>query len=187
MTIDTPLYDEKCIPDYFCNKENIDLFDKWTYVKDSSISLNNWMLKYDLICADYTIISSFGMAYYAGFALSNLIIPPMSDKRGRKNWYLGSQLIQTLSTLGIALMPGNPEAKHYAIPIIVAMFFIQGCTRSGTQLIGYCMMLDSAPESTHSWITGIWSFSEGWAYVSLTLYYKYISKDTIWPINWSIF
>ena len=127
------------------------------------------------------------MAYYAGFALSNLIIPPLSDKRGRKNWYLGCQLVQTLSTLVIVCLPGNPAATDCAVPIIIAMFFVHGNTRSGTQLIGYCMMLDTAPESTHAWISGIWSFSEGAVYVSLTLYFRFIDKDTKWPLLWSIF
>ena len=184
MTIGTDLYDTECIPEYFCLPENnID----WTVNYESDISLNNWIKKYAMYCDDYTLISAFGMAYYAGFTFGNLIIPPLSDKRGRKNWYLACQLVQTLSTLVIVCLPGTPEAKHYAVPIIVAMFFIHGNTSTGTQLIGYCMILDTAPEHTHAWISGIWAFSEGLVYISLTLFFKYIDKDTRYPLLWSIF
>ena len=82
-------YKEECIPHYFCDKENK---VHWNVVHKSPITLNNWISEYDLICADHMVISSFGMLYFTGFAISSFFLPNMSDRNGRKWYFLGSLL-----------------------------------------------------------------------------------------------
>jgi len=48
------------------------------------------MTKHDLICASKLMISSFGMSYFAGYAGGSLILPALSDKKGRKVFLAGA-------------------------------------------------------------------------------------------------
>jgi hypothetical protein len=79
-------YKKYCKPEYFCDKSH----EIKHRVVPSHVTLENWISKYDLVCADKFIISSFGMLYFAGFALGALFLPNMSDRYGRKNYYIGS-------------------------------------------------------------------------------------------------
>ena len=93
----TPDYNKFCKPHYFCNnEENESLGNKvvnWSVVEASNISLNNLLVKHDLICASSLTISSFGMAYFAGYSGSSLFLPALSDKKGRKKFLAGAILI----------------------------------------------------------------------------------------------
>ena len=51
-------YENKCIPEYFCEKSNGITFNS-DY--NDPTTLENWISKYDLVCAGKFVISSFSM------------------------------------------------------------------------------------------------------------------------------
>ena len=89
------------MPDYFCKHPEI----KWNIVKGDEINLINYISKYHLICANHTIISSFGMFYFGGFGLGSMFFPTLSDRNGRKWYFVCSMVIIAGSTLAIMFMP----------------------------------------------------------------------------------
>ena len=82
-------YKKKCIPEYFCDSShNI----TWHIIDDDKVSIDNWIKKYDMTCDSHYLISSFGMAMFAAWAVGSAFLPPISDKYGRKWFYVGCML-----------------------------------------------------------------------------------------------
>ena len=71
---------------------------KWRIVEDHPSYIDNWVSpnKLNLTCEEDGVIGLIGSVYFAGFAVSSGIIPPMSDKLGRKWIYIISLTIQTI-------------------------------------------------------------------------------------------
>ena len=73
------------MPENFCDPaKGMD----WSIVAGDPITLDNWMVKFDLICASPFFISSFGIFFFAGMAIGALVLPALSDKNGRKKYFL---------------------------------------------------------------------------------------------------
>jgi len=54
--------------------------DKWHIVEDSTITLDNWMKKWEMYCDSSFMIASVSMFFFIGFAIASLFIPALSDK-----------------------------------------------------------------------------------------------------------
>ena len=57
---------------------------QWQRDDNDENSLDNWMKKYEMECDGSLTISLFGMMFFAGWAVSSLIFPRISDRIGRK-------------------------------------------------------------------------------------------------------
>ena len=92
----TPEYKKYCVPHYFCKNDDHaaqgNRVVNWSINHASNITLTNLMTKHDLICASKLMISSFGMSYFAGYAGGSLLLPTLSDKKGRKKFLAGAIL-----------------------------------------------------------------------------------------------
>ena len=97
------------------------------------------MTKHDLICAKPFLISSFGMLYYAGYTFGSLFLPTLSDKKGRKNFYMGAIIMYCLSAILMNILPYG-----YVYPVI-ALFFTIGMSSSVRSPIQIVMMFDMTP------------------------------------------
>ena len=78
-------------------------------------------------CIGKTIISSFGMVFFAMFALGNVILPPYADKFGRKKILVGSLIGSWLSYVIILLLP----YKTWSIYVIIVVFGFGGLFSAG--------------------------------------------------------
>ena len=63
---------EKCEPIYFCNPHNNITY---TLFEKDELTLGNWVKDFDLLCASHFTISSFAMAFFAGWALGSFWVP----------------------------------------------------------------------------------------------------------------
>jgi len=92
-------YTTHCIPSYFCkNPDSI----SWSIDQSSDITLHNWMTSYDMICTDPYVIGLFGSMFFTGMALCSPILPSLSDKYGRKWFFVGCLVVNAI-TFGIML------------------------------------------------------------------------------------
>jgi MFS family permease len=55
---------------------------------ESKYSLQNWVEQLDLVCTPNDKIGWFGSGVSAGSTITCLLIPPISDKKGRKLVFL---------------------------------------------------------------------------------------------------
>lgn len=99
-------FEEKCKPSYFCDKKDT---MSYQHVIDSHHTLDNWTIAYNLECAGKLVISAFGMSYFVGYSLGSLVIPHLSDKEGRKFWFLVSMASVFASCLLMSILPTGLE------------------------------------------------------------------------------
>ena len=77
----------------------------------------------------------------------------------------------------------DPKIVVYAIIFII---FVQGIASSGRFAIGYCLLQEYSPEAYHTMNGTIWAVSEGAIYLYLSIYYRFISRNWMYPIIWSV-
>ena len=92
---------------------------------NSIYSLDNLIEQYDMQCDGKLTISLFGMMFFLGFAIGSVILPPLSDKYGRKNLFLLSLFINIAMFIIDLLLPGGKD-HHAMVYVFIATFFVQG-------------------------------------------------------------
>jgi len=166
-------YEEKCHPSYFCDEAN---GVSWHIDWESPYSLNNWMTHFELYCSGKMVISGAPMSCFLGFAVGVLLLPSLSDRYGRKKYFLLCFLVQELCIFPALFFPKS-EVYMY---VIIAMCFVFGIFLGGRAVIGYCMMLDFSPKKYHSYLGTGWNVADGLILIWETIYYSHISKDWKW-------
>ena len=178
MDPNSPEFIGKCNPEYFCINSDV----MWERDEDSSISLINFMLKFDMVCAGSFTISMFGMMLFTGFTLSSLVLPALSDKIGRRSIFLGCLLVNLIVLAILLIIPDQKEWVNF----VIFLFFITGLSLAGRASVGYCFMLECAPERYSSIMGSFWNISEGMVYIYATVYYRWVSKDWWWTIAFAL-
>ena len=133
------------------------------------------MTKHNLICAKPILISLFGMLHYAGYTFGSFFLPNLSDKKGRRNFYLGSIIMQGISIL---LMNVLPYGYYNLVLACLFMIGISGSLRGPLQI---CMMLDVTPQKYHGILTALLYNGEAFTVITQTVYFSQISKNYIGP------
>lgn len=147
-----------CEPNYFChNKNNI----TYEIDYDDEISLNNWVQEFDLVCASSFTISSFGMIFFAGYAIGSAIIPKLADLYGRKRPFFAINVLSLISLIIIVTVP--------QLQIVLMCLFLIGLVTSGNFTIGICYMGEFVPEGYDTMLTSYWNGSEGMIAILCTL------------------
>mmetsp|Transcript_16487 Transcript_16487/g.27995 ORF Transcript_16487/g.27995 Transcript_16487/m.27995 type:complete len:250 (+) Transcript_16487:334-1083(+) len=163
-----------CVPSYFCEEANGITYE---VVEESQITLDNWIKKYDLICAKPIIISSFSMSYFVGFAVGSIFVPTLGDIYGRKKVFLINMLIAEATMIAIPFLPGGTEKQ--IIPLI-ALLLILGISNTGRVGTGFAYMCEIAPKEAGNMIGGVWNSLEGSIYIFSTLYFMK-NKNWLYP------
>jgi len=76
------------------------------------------------------MIGMLGSAAFLGWSLTTLIIPPISDKYGRRSVYLSSVIV-TAVALAIGLYFSR------SLYVTIAMMFLAGAATSGRNSVGF--------------------------------------------------
>ena len=135
-----------------------------------------------MVCAGGFTISLFGMLFFAGFAISSLIVPVLSDKYGRRNIFLWSIFTSWVVLAVLLILPSGYNWIYF----IIFLFLITGLQSSGRTSIGYCYFMEIAPERYGSYLGTGWNMSEGMVYIYLTIYFRWISKDWWYTIAFGL-
>ena len=114
---------------------NTDINDKvlkWRLQEKSDTYVDNWVHpnKFNLTCEAKSVIGSIGSVYFAGFAISAGIVPPISDKLGRKWIFITSLTIQTICYWHIIQ---TKEVKD----VIICNFIIGLCSGGFMAMVAY--------------------------------------------------
>ena len=140
------------------------------------------MKDYEMYCSDSFLIAAPGMAFFGGFAIGCSFLPKMSDENGRKNYFMVAMIAQTLSVLVCILVSlGSAPIPMGCFYVIIVMFFIHGLSTGIRPLVGFCMICDFCPEKYASYLGAFWNSMEGIIYIYLTIYFRFISKNWLWP------
>ena len=86
-----------------------------------------------------------GSIYFAGFAISSAIVPPMADKFGRKWTYFASLAVQTSAYIVIFFSK--------SIYLSIVFYFIVGLCAGGRVAIGTTYMNEFIPSNRQNLCT----------------------------------
>jgi MFS family permease len=165
-----------CQPQYFCNAQNGVIFET---VTENQFSLDNWMVKYDMVCASPLMISSFSMVYFLGWTFGSLFLPQWSDLKGRRLPMILINVVNILCLIIIALLPGGSEKEAYPL---IGLFFVLGIFTAGRTTVGYCYMCEMIPQKYQVTVGSLFNVSEAFIYIYLTVYYMHYKnwEPTLW-------
>jgi MFS family permease len=83
---------QACTSDQICQGQSTPQVP-YSIDKDDKYSLNNWVEQLDLICASNQEMGWIGSSFFIGAASTCLLIPPLSDRKGRKQVFLVSMIL----------------------------------------------------------------------------------------------
>lgn len=61
--------------------------------------------------------------------------------------------------------------------VIIVLMFVAGFLSGGRMTVGYCFMVEMAPEKYAGMMGTVWDVSESVVYIILTVYFRYINKN----------
>eukprot|EP00347_Sterkiella_histriomuscorum_P013032 403366275 len=148
--------------------EHFYILKSWSVNWDSKHSLDNWITWLDLHCEDSYSIALFGSLYFAGFLISCLIFPPLSDKYGRRNLFMLGGLFQ-LIIIATMLNCKSQQTQYY-------MIFALGFAQPIKSMIAYTHLMEFVP-GLECKISGIFMFLDGLVIVITPFLIHLISQD----------
>jgi MFS family permease len=161
-------FDTYCKSDYFCKHPDL---VHWQRNDASNISLNNWILKYDMVCS--SLIPDFGMAFFTGIAVSSMFLASLGDKHGRKKVVTACMFVNLFVFIGFYFMPSDPKYLF----ALIALFAIQGLEAGGITAVGFCYFVELSPQR-YAPLTGtLWNMSYALNFIIITLVYAYVNKN----------
>ena len=93
-------------------------------------------------CTSHYIISAVGMVFFAGFAISSLVVSPLGDIFGRKKIYVYLMFVNLFTYIVLMCLPAGNFNYVY---VIIVTFFINGLMAGGKTAIGYVYMMELIP------------------------------------------
>ena len=99
--------------------------------------------KLDLTCVSSTKLGLFGSFYFIGFAISSAIIPPISDKYGRKIIYLLSLMTQCYMQAVIVYVTTS-------VNVMIALYLGVGLAAGGKVVVGTNYLSEFVPDEYNS-------------------------------------
>ncbi len=111
----------------------------------------------NLECADSYQIGLFGTAIYASEVISNLILPPIADKFGRRKFVYAGSVIQLVSYVIVIF------SSSYTLSLTTV--FIYGITMSIRMFITYPHLMEVLPPSVAPKVSNNLFFLDGFLYI----------------------
>jgi MFS family permease len=127
---------------------------KWTIEQTSSYTLDNYITRYNLVCADKLKISSVGMFFFLGMFIGNFFIPSMIDRFGRKKFFHWGMLLNLLTNLVLLCLPVGNEFFFY---VTIVVFMAKGVGNAIRIPSGVGYLYEFVPERYASFCSTFWS------------------------------
>jgi len=107
-----------------------------------------------------------------GWTTTCLVIPPLSDRYGRKYIFFISMV---LGTIGYAWLMFT-----HNINVTISMMFMQGLITSGRITVGYVYMQEFLTPKWRVFTGAAYNVIDGMTYLFMTIYFGWISKHYFW-------
>lgn len=137
--------------------------------RDSMFYVENWVEQLNMQCLEGKYIGLIGSFYFAGVALSCIMIPRLGDKYGRKT------VMTTTLLITLALYPAANLTSN--IGVIYAMYFYLGMGTIGRYSVAFVLLTESVPKK-HQMIAGsVLAMGDNVATLYDTFFLRYIGND----------
>jgi putative MFS transporter len=107
----------------------------------NEFTLDNWITKYNLLCAPKSKLAIFGSLMLFGFFFGSVFFVRIGDKLGRKKVVLVSTIINTLALLVC-------QSLSFNLTTLYVFIFIFGLTIGPRCLLSYVLAVEMTPRET---------------------------------------
>lgn len=121
--------------------------------------------------------------YFIGYALSTIFAASLGDNFGRRKTFITTMIFQALSVLCLALLPSHQTSSLY---MAYGLYFVIGFLSYIRICIGICYFLEFIPEKYQSTAATVFSISDCFTNIWLTIYYRYMSKNWIYVAYFNV-
>ena len=160
---------------YSCSQEEIcdgiDQGDSLTTLVDwdSDRTINNWIIKFDLLCEPSWKTSLPGFNFFLGWALTSFWLPKYSDLYGRKKIYLIGHVLD-LCIYTTILFTSN-------FTIIIVCGLLLGMLSSIRISVGYNYLIEFFPTNRQTFIGSVWIVIDALMYTMMVIYFWKIGRE----------
>jgi MFS transporter, putative metabolite:H+ symporter len=126
----------------------------------------------DLICENDLKIGMIGGAFFAGWTLMTLIVPPLADKHGRKGIQLVSYAVLLVCLFGLQMT--------HKINWTIFLCFLSGMTVPATCQINYVHTMEFLTPNQQVVYSAIVMSMDCTVYLLATIYFWMISTNQVW-------
>ena len=109
-----------------------------------------------------------GTGYFLGWSFTLAWVPRLSDKYGRK-WFFVVGLLADVILYTIIMLCTN-------LDVMIVTITLWGCMESCTQTIGWIYLMELSPKKKQVILGSIYLTFDSTVYLIAAIYFKYISK-----------
>ena len=121
------------------------------------------------MCATPWKVGFLGSAFFLGWIVTILWVPGMSDKNGRKKfWITGVAINLILYTMLMTCTSLNQ---------MICVLFGFGMNTSLRINVGYIYLMELMPAKSQTFVGTVWNIGEACIYLIGTIYFWQVSKD----------
>eukprot|EP00347_Sterkiella_histriomuscorum_P012127 403369790 len=136
---------------------------------ESTKSLNNWVQKLGLECADPYKIGLLGTMFFAGWTISCAIVPKLSDFYGRK--------FMAMICIGVSIGCYVGLIFSNNLTLSIVLFFFLGLSQAGKSTNCYIYLMELIPQNKQTLIGTLMNFADGLILILMSIYFRFISKN----------
>ncbi|CDW78072.1 solute carrier family 22 member 4 [Stylonychia lemnae] len=161
-------YFSECQREQICSNQD-GLINEWRVDDKNELSLNNWVTRLDLMCADSFYIGLYGSLDFFGQLFASVFLTPLADKYG-KRWFTIIGSSSQILTFIIILVFQNRVLYYFSILIL-------GITFINKNFVTYSHLMDFIGQKG-SFVTG-WLFClDSFNFIFSPLILYFITKNT---------
>ena len=131
--------------------------------------LNNWVIKFDMLCEPFYRKSMLASAYYTGSFLTIIALPMLADNYGRKHIFDSTMVLSAIIQLALIF------ANDLDLALWEMMFL--GMTFGGKSIVGLNYLLEFISSEEQPRVVLIYMFLESSLLIYITLHYKYLDRN----------
>ena len=162
----SPVITQDCSREQICQGSNQAVIP-YSVDYSNKTSLHNWVEQLDLVCVSDTKIGLIGSMFFAGWASTCLVLPPLADIYGRK-W------VFILSSATMAIAMNLMTFVSRSIDFTIALVFLAGMATSGLVSMGYCYTQEFFTPKYKILFGFSYNSYEGVVYIFQTVYFAYL-------------
>ena len=144
-------------------------YENYTIDWESDRSVDNWLVKFDLLCEPDWKKAMPGCLFFIGFALSTFWLSAYSDIYGRKNFFLLAMTVNFCMHIGMWLTS--------SWSVISALAFCCGFTTVLRLQVGYNYLIELFSVDRQVLVGLGWCITDALVYVITTLYFWKINHE----------
>ena len=135
--------------------------------------LDNWIIKFDLLCKEYKKENLMMYSFFIGAITGLIILPKLADSIGRKVPFILTLLISLIAQVGLIVTDNFDDASMFMV--------VLGFTFPGKYVVGINYLLELIKDGSREQSMINLFVADVLSNILITIYYDRISRNILPP------